>query len=106
MPETPQPPRAPLAHFFPILRWLPAYQSRWWRADFFAGLTLWGILVPEAIAHAIMAGAALQAGLYTLLASLAVYVVLGPSRQLSQRFHRRLIHHDGRGGRPPGPGAA
>jgi SulP family sulfate permease len=82
MPETPQPPQAPLAHFFPILRWLPAYQSRWWRADLFAGLTLWGILVPEAIAHAIMAGAPLQAGLYTLLASLAVYVLLGPSRQL------------------------
>ena len=38
--------------------------------------------MPEAIAHAIMAGAPLQAGLYTLLASLAVYVVLGPSRQL------------------------
>jgi len=69
-------------HFFPILRWLPAYQSRWWRADLYAGLTLWGMLVPEAIAYAGMAGAPPQAGLYTLLASLAAYVVLGTSRQL------------------------
>jgi high affinity sulfate transporter 1 len=74
--------QARLWHFFPILRWLPAYQSQWFRADLYAGLTLWGMLVPEAIAYAGMAGAPPQAGLYTLLASLAAYVVLGTSRQL------------------------
>ncbi len=78
----PQPTQAPLAHFFPILRWLRAYQSRWWRPDLYAGLTLWGMLVPEAIAYAGMAGVPPQAGLYTLLASLAAYFVLGTSRQM------------------------
>jgi high affinity sulfate transporter 1 len=52
------------------------------RADLPAGLTLWGLLVPEAIAYAAMAGAPAQAGLYTLLASLPLYALLGGSRQL------------------------
>src|SRR5215468_9623995 len=55
--------------------------STWLRADILAGLTLWGILVPEAIAYAVMARAPPQAGLYTLLASLLVYAVLGTTRQ-------------------------
>jgi SulP family sulfate permease len=53
----------------------------WLRADVIAGLTLWGILVPEAIAYAAMAGAPVQAGLYTLLGSLVVYAILGTTRQ-------------------------
>jgi high affinity sulfate transporter 1 len=52
------------------------------RTDLPAGLTLWGLLVPEAIAYAAMAGAPAQAGLYTLLASLPLYALLGGSRQL------------------------
>jgi SulP family sulfate permease len=65
----------------PILTWLPAYEHRWLRADVIAGLTLWGILVPEAIAYAVMAGAPAQAGLYTLLGSLVLYAILGTTRQ-------------------------
>src|SRR5262249_20121805 len=66
---------------FPILGWLPTYETTWLRADIVAGLTLWGILVPEAIAYAVMARAPPQAGLYTLLGSLLVYAVLGTTRQ-------------------------
>jgi sulfate permease, SulP family len=69
------------ARVFPILRWLPNYEAGWFRADVFAGLTLWGILVPEAIAYAGLAGAPVQAGLYTLLASLVAYAILGTTRQ-------------------------
>jgi SulP family sulfate permease len=65
----------------PILRWLPSYEARWFRADIIAGLTLWGILVPEGIAYAELAGAPVQAGLYTLLGSLVVYAILGTTRQ-------------------------
>src|SRR5215470_11305407 len=67
--------------FLPILGWLPTYETTWLRADIVAGLTLWGILVPEAIAYAVMARAPPQAGLYTLLGSLLVYAVLGTTRQ-------------------------
>jgi len=69
------------ARVFPILGWLPGYEPEWLRADVIAGLTLWGILVPEAIAYAAMAGAPPEAGLYTLLGSLVVYAILGTTRQ-------------------------
>jgi len=48
-------------------------------ADILAGLTLWGVLAPEALAYAGMAGVPVQAGLYTLLASLPLYFLLGGS---------------------------
>src|SRR3974390_1179078 len=69
------------ARVFPILGWLPRYEPGWLRPDVIAGLTLWGILVPEAIAYAAMAGAPAEAGLYTLLGSLVVYAILGTTRQ-------------------------
>jgi sulfate permease, SulP family len=69
------------ARAFPVRRWLPQYEARWFRADVIAGLTLWGMLVPEGIAYAALAGAPIQAGLYTLLASLVVYAILGTTRQ-------------------------
>ena len=70
-----------LSRHLPILGWLPRYEVTWLRSDVVAGLTLWGILVPEAIAYAAMAGAPHAAGLYTLLGSLAMYAMLGTSRQ-------------------------
>lgn len=48
-----------------------------------AGLTLWGLLVPEAMAYAGIAGLPPQAGLYTLVASLLVYALFGTARHLS-----------------------
>jgi MFS superfamily sulfate permease-like transporter len=51
-------------------------------ADILAGLTLWGVLVPEALAYAGMAGMPVQAGLYTLIASLPLYFFLGGSPTL------------------------
>jgi MFS superfamily sulfate permease-like transporter len=34
----------------PILKWLPPYDRSWLRADVIAGLKLWGLVVPEAMA--------------------------------------------------------
>ncbi|HEY2303547.1 MAG TPA: SulP family inorganic anion transporter [Acidimicrobiales bacterium] len=51
-------------------------------ADAVAGITIWGLLIPEMIAYAGLAGLPPEAGLYTLLASLVVYAVFGGSRQL------------------------
>lgn len=66
----------------PILTWLPAYDRKDARFDLIAGATLWGLLVPESIAYAGLAGLPPEAGLYTLLATLAAYVVFGTSRHL------------------------
>ena len=61
------------SRFVPVAQWLPKYDVkgllRW---DVIAGITLWGVVVPEGIAYAGLAGMPLQAGLYTLLASLVV----------------------------------
>jgi SulP family sulfate permease len=71
-----------LARYLPILRWLPNYDRSWLAADLLAGLTLWGLVVPEAMAYAGVAGLPPQAGLYTLLAALLVYAMFGTSRHL------------------------
>lgn len=71
-----------LRRVLPILTWLPAYERGNTRFDLIAGATLWGLLVPESIAYAGLAGLPPEAGLYTLLATLAAYVVFGTSRHL------------------------
>ena len=47
-----------------------------------AGATIWGLLVPEMIAYAGLAGLPPQAGLYTLLIAPLAYAVFGTSRHL------------------------
>src|SRR5512136_1069627 len=71
-----------IRRFIPILSWLPHYDRSWLTIDVIAGLTLWGLVVPEAMAYAGIAGLPPQAGLYTLLAALLVYALLGTSRHL------------------------
>jgi SulP family sulfate permease len=68
--------------FLPILVWLPAYDRSFLRFDMVAGATVWGLLVPESMAYAGLAGLTPQAGLYTLLATLAAYAIFGTSRHL------------------------
>ena len=72
-----------LTKYVPILSWLPNYNRAWLNADVIAGLTLFGLVVPEAMAYAGIAGLPPQAGLYTLLAALLVYAVFGTSRHLN-----------------------
>jgi sulfate permease, SulP family len=71
-----------IRRFVPILQWLPKYDREWLRFDVIAGATVWGLLVPESIAYAGLAGLPPQAGLYTLLATLAAYAIFGTSRHL------------------------
>jgi len=69
--------------FLPIVQWLPKYNwKQWLRLDIIAGITLWGVVVPEGIAYAGLAGMPLQAGLYTILAALVAYAIFGTSKQL------------------------
>jgi SulP family sulfate permease len=72
-----------LTSLIPILAWLPRYNRTWLAADILAGLTLWGLVVPQGMAYAGIAGLPPQAGLYTLVASLLVYALFGTSRHLS-----------------------
>jgi sulfate permease, SulP family len=69
-----------LRRHVPVVRWLPAYDPRLLRFDVVAGATLWGLLVPEMIAYAGLAGLPPQAGLYTMLVTLVAYAIFGTSR--------------------------
>lgn len=80
-PQTAAKPSA-LHRFVPITGWLPRYDRSWLRFDVIAGATIWGLLIPEMIAYASLAGLPPEAGLYTLIASLALYAIFGTSRHL------------------------
>jgi sulfate permease, SulP family len=63
--------------------WLVSSRADWVRADIVAGLTTGAIIIPKAMAYAMMAGLPVQVGLYTALVPMAIYAVLGTSRVLS-----------------------
>jgi sulfate permease, SulP family len=52
------------------------------RGDIVAGLTVWAVLVPEALAYATIAGVSPVVGLYAAPGALILYAALGSSRQL------------------------
>jgi len=76
-------PKRPLKSFFPILTWLPAYQKTWLRGDMIAALTLWALLVPEAMAYAGIAGMPPETGLYAAPLAMVAYAIFGTARHLN-----------------------
>ncbi len=66
----------------PIAGWIRGYERSWLGRDVIAGLTVWGLIVPEGMAYAGLAGLPPQAGLYTILVTLLAYAVFGTSRHL------------------------
>jgi sulfate permease, SulP family len=64
---------------FPSLR---GYGRGWLHGDLIAGLTVWAVLVPEALAYASIAGVSPVVGLYAAPGALILYAALGSSRQL------------------------
>ncbi|MFC4605991.1 SulP family inorganic anion transporter [Rhodococcus kronopolitis] len=61
---------------------LQGYQTKWIRPDIIAGLTVWAVLVPEALAYATIAGVPPVVGLYAAIPSLILYAAVGSSRHL------------------------
>ena len=61
---------------------LQGYDRRWLRPDILAGLTVWAVLVPEALAYATIAGVTPVVGLYAAVPSLVLYAAAGSSRHL------------------------
>jgi high affinity sulfate transporter 1 len=71
------------ARLLPGLAMLRRYQPSWLRGDVVAGLTVAAYLVPQVMAYAVLAGLPPVTGLWAILAPLALYALLGSSRQLS-----------------------
>src|SRR5512147_3034007 len=74
--------RAGLERWVPGVRAIRTYQRPWLRFDLVAGIVLAAILVPQGLAYAELAGLPPVTGLYTTIACLVVYALLGPSRIL------------------------
>jgi high affinity sulfate transporter 1 len=66
----------------PGIRVIRTYQRAWLRPDLLAGVVLAAILVPQGMAYAQLAGLPAVTGLYTTIACLVGYALLGPSRVL------------------------
>ncbi|MEA2078723.1 MAG: SulP family inorganic anion transporter, partial [Pseudomonadota bacterium] len=80
---TPQKTKRTFKSFFPILGWLPKYQGSWLRFDLIAALTVWALVVPEAMAYAGIAGMPPEYGLYAAPLALIGYAIFGTSRHLN-----------------------
>ena len=69
--------------FVPIAVWIAGYERGNLLPDFIAALTVWALMVPEAMAYASIAGMPPETGLYAALVAPIAYAVFGTSRQLN-----------------------
>ena len=67
---------------WPLFASLRGYDRGWLRGDVVAGLTVWAVLVPEALAYATIAGVSPVIGLYAAPGALLLYAAFGSSRHL------------------------
>ena len=74
---------ASLTRHVPLLRMLRGYDGATFRSDAVAGLTTAIMLIPQSMAYALLAGLDPIIGLYASTIPLAVYALLGTSRQLA-----------------------
>ncbi|MCB0055971.1 MAG: SulP family inorganic anion transporter [Caldilineaceae bacterium] len=67
--------------YFPFLAIVRTYQTAWLRPDVLAGVTVFAVLVPSALAYGELAGLAPVAGLYAAVGAMLGYALFGSSRQ-------------------------
>lgn len=72
-----------LGKLLPILSWARRYERTDIRSDLAAGLTVGAMLVPQAMAYALLAGLPPEVGLYAATIPVVVYALFGTSRQLA-----------------------
>lgn len=72
-----------LKRVLPVLEWAPRYNPGDLRADLAAGVTVGAMLVPQAMAYALLAGLPPAVGLYAATIPVIVYALFGSSRQLA-----------------------
>jgi len=83
MPLKPPEEKSILQRYLPIVHWLPKYDwAESLRYDVLAALTVWALLVPEAMAYAGIAGVPPEVGLVTAPLALIGYAIFGSSRHL------------------------
>lgn len=71
-----------LKSLFPCIDWIPRYNWRWLLGDSIAGLTVGLVVVPQAMAYALLAGLTPEFGLYTSFVGAAIYWLFGTSKDI------------------------
>ena len=71
-----------LARYVPILHWMPHYNKAWLMGDIVAGLSVWALMVPQALGFAAICGVPVQYGLYAASIALIVYAIFASSRHV------------------------
>jgi sulfate permease, SulP family len=77
------PDRSSMSRFVPIVSWLPTCSWKTSGGDVIAGIAVAGLLIPEGMAYAGIAGVPPQVGLYAAMLGMFVYAIFGTSRQLA-----------------------
>ena len=72
-----------LARWVPIVKWVRAYRAADFPGDAIAGVIVAIMLVPQAMAYAMLAGLPAQVGLYASIVPLLLYGIFGSSRTLA-----------------------
>jgi SulP family sulfate permease len=67
----------------PAIRAIRTYDRSWLPADALAGLTVWALLVPQALAYAQLGGFDPVIGLYASIGALLGYALMGGVREMS-----------------------
>lgn len=72
-----------IKNYLPIFEWLPGYKKADFKGDFWAGLTVGVMLIPQGMAYAMIAGLPPIYGLYAAFLPQVIYSIFGTSKQLS-----------------------
>ncbi len=72
-----------LKRYFPIFVWAPNYTNSKFVDDTIAALIVAIMLIPQALAYALLAGLPAETGLYASMVGLTVYALFGTSNTLS-----------------------
>jgi sulfate permease, SulP family len=70
-----------IKRLFPIFAWLPKYKWKDIRFDLIAGIAIAGLVIPESMGIAGIAGVEPQHGLYAVLIALFLYGIFGSGRK-------------------------
>ena len=79
--DTDQRPNA-LIRSVPIFAWFPRYERAWLTPDLLAGLSVWALVVPQALAYSEVVGVPAQYGLYTIVGASVLYAVFASTHQV------------------------
>ncbi|WP_375176386.1 SulP family inorganic anion transporter [Marinobacter mobilis] len=72
-----------IARFLPVARWLKGYNGGTFVSDSLAAVIVTLMLVPQALAYALLAGLPAEVGLYASMIPLVVYAIFGTSATLA-----------------------